>query len=62
MAFPTLVADPHRYLAHFKAQAGGGFKGTPTFLLYPPNGALAGLHTGPLGLKSLDAFLDANAG
>ena len=62
MAFPTLVADPRRFLGHFKAKTGRAFKGTPTFLVYAPDGRLAGVNTGPIDLKRFDAFLDANAG
>ena len=62
MAFPTLVADPRRFLGHFQAKTGRAFKGTPTFLVYAPDGRLAGVNTGPIDLKRFDAFLDANAG
>ena len=62
MQFPTLVADPRRFLAHYKEKTGQGFKGTPTFLVYTPDGRLAGLNAGPIDLDKLDAYLDANSG
>ena len=62
MKFPTLIAEPAQFLAHYKAQTGQPLSGTPTFLLDDRAGKLSVVNPGPVDLSRLETFLDQQDG
>ena len=59
--FPNLVGEPREVAALFTARTGGRqpWLGTPSFLLYRPNGELVGWRIGPLSVPALEEMIAA---
>lgn len=55
--FPTLLADLSTYAGVYRAAAGEDLMGTPTFMLFNPQGQLVGLNPGPMGTEALERFI-----
>lgn len=56
--FPTLLADLSVYRGSYRTITGEELKGTPTFMLYNPEGRLVGLNLGPMRVEALERFID----
>ena len=61
-AYPTLVAFDDVFPEQFAELTGRPFRATPTYLLYTPDGRLAGAHTGPIERERLEAIVASGGG
>ena len=59
-SYPTLVAFDDVFERQFEALVGEGFRATPTYLMYAPDGSFAGAHVGPIERGALERLLEAN--
>ncbi|EPJ46383.1 MAG: hypothetical protein OFPII_20650 [Osedax symbiont Rs1] len=57
MAFPTFISELPVLAIQFQALSGADFRGTPTFLLFDPNGELVAMQTGPVSMAALERFI-----
>lgn len=55
--FPTVMAEPEAMGVAFEAASGERFTGTPSYLVFTPDRALAAVHSGNLDESALEAFL-----
>ena len=60
-SYPTLVAFDDVFGEQFQALTGKSFRATPTYLLYAPDGAYAGVHTGPIDREQLERIVVGEA-
>ena len=58
-SYHTLVAFDDVFGEQFSALTGKPFRATPTYLLYDPDGAYAGVHTGPIERERLERIIGA---
>ena len=56
-SYTTLVAFDDVFAQQFEELTGKPFRATPTYLLYAPDGAYAGAHTGPIERDRLEAIV-----
>ena len=56
-SYVTLVAFDDVFAEQFAALTGRAFRATPTYLLYDPSGAFAGVHTGPIARERVEAVI-----
>jgi thiol-disulfide isomerase/thioredoxin len=57
LTYPNLIAHPVPFAAEFHSAVGEPLRGTPTFLLFDPDGKLAAANVGRLNLDALDSYL-----
>jgi peroxiredoxin len=57
LEFPNLIADPATVAQLHHQLSGQRLRGTPTFLLFTPEGRLAGMQVGPLEPEAIEAFM-----
>ncbi len=55
--YPNVLVDLGELAERFTDLAGEPFRGTPTFLLYAPDGKLKAVNPGRVRLKALEAYL-----
>jgi len=53
MRFPTLIADLGLFGSDYQIQTGERLMGTPTFMIYTPEGRLVANNTGPMRTSAL---------
>ncbi len=56
-SYPNVLVDLGELAERFTDLAGEPFRGTPTFLLYAPDGKLKAVNPGRVRLKALEAYL-----
>jgi peroxiredoxin len=61
LEFPNLIADAGTVAQLHHALSGRQLVGTPTFLLFAPDGALSGMQVGPLEPEIVEAFMRQQA-
>ena len=61
-SYTTLVAFDDVFARQFAELTGRDFRATPTYLLFRPDGAYAGVHTGPIERERVEAILAAERG
>ncbi|MCP3870331.1 MAG: TlpA family protein disulfide reductase, partial [Gammaproteobacteria bacterium] len=57
MRFPTLVADHGLFPANYEAATGERLVGTPTFMVYTPEGELVANNPGPMRTSALVDYI-----
>lgn len=55
--FPNLLGEPEDVVRFFSDQSGRSFRGTPTFLIYAPGGALKATQAGAVPPEAIEAFI-----
>lgn len=55
--FPNLIATPQEAARLFRSLTGKPFLGTPSFLVFDPNGALRAFQAGPVPTDRLEQFI-----
>lgn len=56
-SYPNLVVFTDVFYRQFKELTGKDFRVTPTYLLYAPDGSLAGARAGPLERETIEAIV-----
>jgi peroxiredoxin len=57
LAFPNLIGKPATVAQLHRRLSGRQLLGTPTFLLFTPEGRLAGMQVGPLEPEAIEAYM-----
>jgi len=60
-SFPTYLSDISLVAVNYQVLTEEGFRGTPTFLLFKPDGTLIGNNPGKLPITALENFIDSNS-
>jgi alkyl hydroperoxide reductase subunit AhpC len=55
--FPSLIGELRDVAAHFQALTGTAFRGTPSILLYDPQGELRAAQGGAVPVTAIEAFI-----
>ncbi len=59
-SFPSLVGNIAIVASHYQALTQENLRGTPTYLLFNPEGELVGNNPGPLRAEALESFIAKN--
>lgn len=59
--FPNLIAEPMTVAKLFQESTGQGFSGTPTFLIYSPEGELKAAQAGAVPTELIEDFIKKNS-
>lgn len=59
--FPSLIGELRDVAAHFQALTGSPFRGTPSILLYNPEGELRAAQAGAVPVSAIEAFISQQA-
>ena len=59
--FPNLIAEPEDVAAFYANQTGQFFAGTPTFLVYDPNGELKAAQAGAVPAQVIEQFIQSQS-
>ena len=62
LPFPNLIGDPGATMRHFMQVTGTSFRGTPTILLYDPDGTLTAAQAGAVPPESIEKFIARGSG
>jgi thiol-disulfide isomerase/thioredoxin len=57
VGFSNLLGEPADVVRFFSDQTGQSFRGTPTFLIYAPGGALKAVQAGAVPPEAIEAFI-----
>lgn len=60
-SFPSYLASLTIAAANYQVITEENFRGTPTFLLFKPDGTLLGNNPGKLSVEALERFIDSNS-
>lgn len=61
-SFPTLVGNIAIVASHYQQLTEESFRGTPTYLLFDPDGELVGNNPGPLSAEAIEKFIARKSG
>ena len=61
LPFPNLIAEPERVMLKYLILTQTQFRGTPTILLYGPDGALRAAQAGAVPVASIEAYIARNS-
>jgi peroxiredoxin len=61
LPFPNLIGEPAATMRHYMQLTGSSFRGTPTILLYGPDGALTAAQAGAVPPESIEKFIARGA-
>lgn len=61
-SFPSLVGELVIVASHYQGMTEESLRGTPTYLLFDPNGNLVGNNPGPLRVEAIEQFMAKHAG
>lgn len=59
LPYENLLAHPDVFARQYQEETGEAFRVTPTYLLYRPDGQLAGVHAGPIERDALEAVIQS---
>ncbi|MBD3619732.1 MAG: TlpA family protein disulfide reductase [Chromatiales bacterium] len=59
--FPNLIGDPAEVAMRYRQLTGNAFVGTPSFLLFDPQGQLRGYQAGMMPAEVVERFIDEAA-
>lgn len=62
VTFPTFVGDMMSVMKDYEKLTNEPFRGTPTYLLFNPEGVLKGNNPGPITIAALERFIDRHSG
>ncbi len=57
MSFDNLISDLTVIAFHYRTATTKPFQGTPTYLMYNPQGQFADYHVGPVSPEALEKFI-----
>lgn len=60
LTFPNLIGEPMPVMLDFMSLTQESFRGTPTFLLYSPDGTLKAAQAGAVPVTSIEAYINRN--
>jgi len=60
-SFPSYLSNLLLVSSNYQIITQEEFRGTPTFLLFTPDGTLLGNNPGKLSIESLEGFIDRNS-
>ena len=60
-SFPSYISELAVVSFNYQLLTEEEFRGTPTFLLFTPDGTLLGNNPGKLSLEALEGFIDRNS-
>lgn len=55
--FPTVIAELGSFARWYQSELGESLRGTPTFLLYTPQGKLIANNPGPMRISALESYI-----
>jgi len=58
LSFPNLIGEPGMVGLYFSALTKESLRGTPTFMVFDPNGDLAAVQAGAVPPESIDRFIE----
>jgi peroxiredoxin len=61
-SFPSLVGEIVIVASHYQGMTQESLRGTPTYLLFDPEGNLVGNNPGPLRVEAIEQFMARKAG
>ena len=61
IAFPNLIGEPERVADLYQTLTGTPWRGTPSFLVYGPDGELAAKQEGAVPIHLIEAFISKNS-
>jgi len=61
LPFPNLIGEPEAAMLKYMMLTGEAFRGTPSFLLYGPDGKLRAAQPGAVPVTSIEAFIAKNS-
>lgn len=61
-SFPSLVGEIVIVASHYQGMTQESLRGTPTYLLFNPEGELVGNNPGPLRVEAIEAFMARKSG
>ena len=61
VSFPTFVGDTAIIASHYFGMTEENLRGTPTYLLFNPEGELLAINPGRLTVEALEAFIARNS-
>ncbi|MCB1802906.1 MAG: TlpA family protein disulfide reductase [Gammaproteobacteria bacterium] len=61
LTFPNLIGEPVPVMLNFMSLTQESFRGTPTFLLYSPDGTLKAAQAGAVPVESIKAYIARNS-
>lgn len=59
-SFPSYIADISLVAINYEIMTGESFRGTPTFVLFGPDGSIMANNAGPFPINKLDEFIARN--
>ena len=60
-SFPSYIGNLALVATNYEIMTGEGFRGTPTFILFTPDGSLIGNNPGKVSVEALEGFIDRNS-
>lgn len=57
VSFPNLIGEPEKFLPYYSQISGKPWIGTPTIMVYAPNGDLRGAQAGAIPVEIIEAFI-----
>jgi peroxiredoxin len=57
LPFPNLLGEPATTMLHYAMLTGAQFRGTPTILLYGPDGSLRAAQAGAVPVENIEAYI-----
>jgi peroxiredoxin len=61
VSFPNLIGEPDLVALHYSTLVGETWFGTPTFLLYDPEGTLFAMQVGAIPVEMIEGFIARNS-
>jgi peroxiredoxin len=61
LPFPNLIGEPAAVMLHYMMLTESSFLGTPTLLVYGPDGKLKAAQAGAVPVESIERFMEKNA-
>ena len=60
-SFPSYIGNLALVASNYEIMTEEGFRGTPTFILFTPDGSLIGNNPGKVSVEALEGFIDRNS-
>ncbi len=61
LPFPNLIGEPQSVMLKYMMLTGAQFRGTPSILLYDPDGTLRAAQAGAVPIASIEAYIARNS-
>jgi peroxiredoxin len=61
LPFPNLIGEPMQTMLYYGQQTGARFRGTPSILLFGPDGELRAAQAGAVPTASIEAYIAQNS-